>query len=162
MIDLPKQLRIMAGMISMGERIAWGSDSAIMEQAADLIAKQQAEINGLKAEIERLRVELLSVKNKLAIMIDKHGEPDSWKCVVYDMEDSETKVRNKLIEMGWTPPKGLDLAEHDAEVETKLLETLIKHFDDVETWTAKELQAELMEISRLRNMPTNQLWEQSK
>lgn len=56
MSDLPKQLRIKASMISMGEKIAWGSDSAIMEQAADLIeqlqqrnAELERECNGLKA-----------------------------------------------------------------------------------------------------------------
>lgn len=37
MSDLPKRLRIKAGMIKFGERIAWGSDTAIMEEAADVI-----------------------------------------------------------------------------------------------------------------------------
>lgn len=54
MSDLPKQLRIKAGMIRVGERIAWGSDSALMEQAADLIEQQQTQI----VECERLHREL--------------------------------------------------------------------------------------------------------
>lgn len=36
---LPKRLRIKAGMISMGERIAWGSDSDLMYEAADRLEK---------------------------------------------------------------------------------------------------------------------------
>lgn len=35
--ELSKRLRIKAAMIEMGERIAWGSDSALMREAADLI-----------------------------------------------------------------------------------------------------------------------------
>ena len=34
---ISKRLRIKSGMISMGETIEWGSDSALMEDAADLI-----------------------------------------------------------------------------------------------------------------------------
>jgi len=37
MKDLPKRLRIKAGMIEMCERIAWGSDSALMREAADAL-----------------------------------------------------------------------------------------------------------------------------
>jgi hypothetical protein len=37
MSDLPKRLRIKASMIALGERIAWGSDTALMEEAADVI-----------------------------------------------------------------------------------------------------------------------------
>lgn len=37
MSDLVKRLRIKAGMIEMGERIAWGSDSALMREAADAL-----------------------------------------------------------------------------------------------------------------------------
>jgi hypothetical protein len=34
---LVKQLRITAAMLTMGERIAWGSDAALMNQAADAL-----------------------------------------------------------------------------------------------------------------------------
>lgn len=37
MNDLVKRLRIKAGMIEMGEMIAWGSDSALMREAADAL-----------------------------------------------------------------------------------------------------------------------------
>lgn len=55
MSDLPKKLRIKAGVISMGEPIAWGSDTALMEEAADLIEQQQVEIDALKQELELYR-----------------------------------------------------------------------------------------------------------
>lgn len=37
MTDLVKRLRIKAGMIELGELIAWGSDSALMREAADVL-----------------------------------------------------------------------------------------------------------------------------
>jgi hypothetical protein len=40
--ELSKRLRIKAGMIEMGERIAWGSDSALMREAANLIDQMAA------------------------------------------------------------------------------------------------------------------------
>ncbi len=46
---LIERLRIKAGMIEMGEKIAWGSDSALMYEAADALASTQAEILRLKA-----------------------------------------------------------------------------------------------------------------
>ena len=41
---LSEQLRIKAGMMQMGEKIAWGSDTALMEQAADEIDRLKAEL----------------------------------------------------------------------------------------------------------------------
>jgi hypothetical protein len=55
MSDLPKQLRIKAGMMAMGEKIAWGSDTALMEQAADLIEQLQNERDALAATVEALK-----------------------------------------------------------------------------------------------------------
>lgn len=52
MTDIISRLRIKAGMIQMGERIAWGSDSDLMYEAADMIeqmlARQQAAITSAK------------------------------------------------------------------------------------------------------------------
>ena len=41
---LSEQLRIKAGVMQMGEKIAWGSDTALMEQAADEIDRLKAEL----------------------------------------------------------------------------------------------------------------------
>lgn len=37
--DLPKRLRIKAGLMAMGERIGWGSDTELMLEAADYIER---------------------------------------------------------------------------------------------------------------------------
>lgn len=47
---LSEQLRIKAGVMQMGEKISWGSDTALMEQAA-------TEIDRLKAELAQVRKE---------------------------------------------------------------------------------------------------------
>lgn len=52
--DLPKQLRIKAGMMNMGELIAWGSDTALMEEAANLIEQQQSRIAELSNKLTDL------------------------------------------------------------------------------------------------------------
>ena len=49
---LSEQLRIKAGVMQMGEKIAWGSDTALMEQAADEIDRLGAELAQLRKERE--------------------------------------------------------------------------------------------------------------
>jgi hypothetical protein len=58
----------------------------------------------LHARCEHLEVECETWKNKHAVLADKIGEPDSYKCVVYDLQDPEGKIRDRLVSMGWTPP----------------------------------------------------------
>lgn len=60
MIDLPKKLRITAGVINMGGRIAWGSDTALMEEAAELIEQQQHRIRELESIIDLVEGVMLS------------------------------------------------------------------------------------------------------
>lgn len=61
MSDLPKRLRIKASMIALGERIPWGSDTAIMEEAAEVIEALSAAAPAHPAErqdqgeVQRLR-----------------------------------------------------------------------------------------------------------
>lgn len=54
MSDIVKRLEIKAGVMEMGERIAWGSDTALMREAA-------AHITTLTAEVARLTAELAEV-----------------------------------------------------------------------------------------------------
>ena len=51
MSDLAKQLDVKAGLMEMGERIAWGSDTAIMRQAARTIEAKEKRIAELEAEV---------------------------------------------------------------------------------------------------------------
>lgn len=55
MSDLAKDLRIMAGMIQMCERISFGSDSALMEKAATGIERLERENSELKAKLDLLQ-----------------------------------------------------------------------------------------------------------
>ena len=54
MNDLPKRLRIKASMIALGEQIAWGSDTALMEEAADVI-------EALSASVENHQLHMLGM-----------------------------------------------------------------------------------------------------
>jgi hypothetical protein len=51
---LQSRLQIKAGMIAMGERIEWGSDSALMWEAAAKIEVLEKEVELLKAGIKML------------------------------------------------------------------------------------------------------------
>ena len=42
--DLVKMLTITAGVMEMGEKIAWGSDTALMREAADRIEELEAKL----------------------------------------------------------------------------------------------------------------------
>ena len=42
--DLVKRLTITAGVMEMGEMIAWGSDTALMREAADRIEELEAKL----------------------------------------------------------------------------------------------------------------------
>lgn len=71
MSDLPKRLRIKASMIALGERIAWGSDTAIMEEAADMIESLIASIEnhqlhmlGMARDRDQLRAMLAAIKGQ--------------------------------------------------------------------------------------------------
>lgn len=46
MTDLPERLRIKASMIELGERIAWGSDSSLMREAADALEMAAPDVQG--------------------------------------------------------------------------------------------------------------------
>lgn len=48
--DIVQRLEIKADCIQMGEKIAWGSDSAIMREAADIIRRQKEVINDTTCE----------------------------------------------------------------------------------------------------------------
>ena len=45
--DVKKQLSIISGMISMGEKISWGSDVAVMQEALSTIEQLESKVNEL-------------------------------------------------------------------------------------------------------------------
>jgi hypothetical protein len=64
-----------------------------------------AQIIALREWAAELEVECGAWKTKNAVLADKCGEPDSYKCVVYDLQNAEGKIRDRLVFMGWKPPK---------------------------------------------------------
>jgi hypothetical protein len=52
-VALIKSLRIKAGVMQMGEKIAWGSDTALMLQAADMLEADAQSMSNLLARIHR-------------------------------------------------------------------------------------------------------------
>lgn len=67
--------------------------------AANLIEQQQARISELEYRAEE-------AEGKLSVVLDKHGQPDSYKCVVYDLTPLETekKLQDSIKRLGWLPP----------------------------------------------------------
>jgi hypothetical protein len=74
-------------------------DSDLTQFDVAATALEQLQVRCAELELERE-----TWKTKHAVLADKIGEPDSYKCVVYDLQDAEGKIRNRLVSMGWTPP----------------------------------------------------------
>jgi len=53
MADLIERLRTLSAMINMGEKIAWGEDTALMDEAADRIATLEAALAPFSAQAGR-------------------------------------------------------------------------------------------------------------
>ena len=52
MSGLVNQLRIKAGVMEMGEKIAWGSDTALMKEAADRIEQLETALKDIRKHQE--------------------------------------------------------------------------------------------------------------
>ena len=52
--NIIKSLVVKAGVMEMGEKIAWGSDTALMRQAAAALQTQAERIKELEAALEKL------------------------------------------------------------------------------------------------------------
>ena len=83
-------------MVTFAEKI-----NRPLQNVADL-----REILALRLEVEGLQEQIATLTNQVTVLKDKCGEPESYKCVVYDIDTAESKIRQTLIEMGWTPPQG--------------------------------------------------------
>ena len=63
MNDIVKRLRIKANVISMGEKIAWGSDTDLMNEAADIIEALEIAIKKVSDYKLRLETQIQRMKN---------------------------------------------------------------------------------------------------
>ncbi len=82
--ELSKRLRIKAGVMQMGEKIAWGSDTDLMYEAADNLDEKDKELAALRGfanemkkyvELERVgcgNIDYFLIAYKL---IDSDGKP---------------------------------------------------------------------------------------
>jgi len=52
--DLVKRLTIKAGVMEMGEKIAWGSDTSLMHEAADRIEELEAKLAKAVEALEKI------------------------------------------------------------------------------------------------------------
>ena len=57
-LKLTVMLRTKSAMINLGEKIAWGSETALMDEAADTLARKDRELQAAQAEVERLKAAL--------------------------------------------------------------------------------------------------------
>lgn len=129
MSDLPKRLRIKASMIALGEQIAWGSDTALMEEAADVIEALSASVEnhqlhmlGMARDRDQLRARVAELEAKLAAPSfywhdDENGaveNPEEWAEMQYGMtgEAFDSATLRCAIEL---PEREYDSIEFDAE-----------------------------------------------
>lgn len=82
MSDLVKRLRIKAGMIEMGEMIAWGSDSALMREAADALELAAPVVQGEPVAYLR-KDQLRQVQSKGTMLGDIADSPRADRVPVY-------------------------------------------------------------------------------
>lgn len=84
MSDLVKRLRIKAGMIEMGELIAWGSDVALMREAADALEMAAPAVQG-EAGVKWAPEEVANGNKGIRWVSDEgvHGRPTDHDCRVY-------------------------------------------------------------------------------
>jgi hypothetical protein len=99
MSELVARLEIKSGMMKMGEKIAWGSDTALMDEAAARITALEQEnatlkgnrevdaglMGGLKLVIKQLEQENARLREAGSALIDFHNgpleakRPDLWQ-----------------------------------------------------------------------------------
>lgn len=94
MSDLAKRLRIKAGMIEMGERIAWGSDSALMREAADALDHAAVE----RKKVGRPQIREVFLRNGARIEPDRDDLPDWVYESVFELLDSVIQQAGPAIQ----------------------------------------------------------------
>ena len=74
MSTLIKRLRVKAGVMEMGERIAWGSETSLMREAAEKIEELEAKQEKIIAEIKNAFGEHpIGVDGALLVEVDAYN-----------------------------------------------------------------------------------------
>ena len=82
MKDIKDRLKTKAAMISLGEHIAWGSDTALMLEAAECIDQ-------LEASNEKLAAEVTNWKISMGTAIEERDETNA------ELEAENASLRDK-------------------------------------------------------------------
>jgi chromosome segregation ATPase len=106
--DLVKRLQTVSGMISLGERISWGQDTALMDEAAaeitrltkwraeegEKIKRQAKALTELKAHCERVEAERDGLARKVA-EVQRSGDDLAHS----ELADLQARVHNQRQEI---------------------------------------------------------------
>ena len=116
MSDLPKRLRIKAGMIALGERIAWGSDTALMEEAANVIEALSASVEnhqlhmlGMARDRDQLRAMLSEQQQASAAQSAPAGEREAEAAAI--AEEIDWLIRQWDAKASWSGERMAELLE---------------------------------------------------
>ena len=75
--DLVKRLTIKAGVMEMGEKIAWGSDTSLMREAADRIEELEGKLDKAVAALEHIeRFDIHAPTYARTTLAELKGETD--------------------------------------------------------------------------------------
>ena len=73
MSDLVKRLTIKAGVMEMGERIAWGSDTALMREAANHIEQLKAKADRYEKALKEIAEHVEYTSTGTPVTTERHG-----------------------------------------------------------------------------------------
>ncbi len=111
MSDLPKRLRIKASMIALGERIAWGSDTALMEEAADVI-------EALSASVENHQLHMLGMardRDQLRAMLTAQPQASAAQSAPVVPAECADLNHHERYRAGWNACRAAMLAAAPAQ-----------------------------------------------
>jgi len=76
---LVADLTTKSAMINMGEKIAWGSETALMDQAAAALIAQDAEVKRLRAEREEIEAVIADLLTEILPWVEAQLDDPAYK-----------------------------------------------------------------------------------
>jgi len=97
MSDLVKRLTIKAGVIEMGEKIAWGSDTALMREAAARIEELQSAFDNLSREYSHRGEQIATLEARITKADALADAVGFWETTEDpDVSDAIYRLKNAL------------------------------------------------------------------
>lgn len=104
--ELVKRLRITSNMVNMGEKISWGQDTALMDEAAAAIERLERERDEAGAQIVSAREECPLVRRQdyfgtplPALVAAQVSELFGWQSRAENAESELTTLRTRVAKM---------------------------------------------------------------